>query len=624
MDKKHLECHRGIQVLKWKIIMSGLSFPNDELNQADSSSLDRDNEKPSLLHPIDEADDFYDPFSDLSLFLSRKIKGEINESGSLLKWSGKIESNLLAKILPEFRKKFPNYRLGASALKKVWEKVGYYYEKIQGQKEALENNGKLNLKYMIRENLKKSLPSEHLPPYTIAKQIATKLSECIATLEGTRPEIDQLTKVIWSVQKHLLRDLSLLQTKSPYDEYDKVDKLIVKTQLEIIAKGENLDPYMLKQEIFKKLKAYFEIKTLAKENQLTSTLSMILAEKLQYSSLIACHFSLKEQKTIESFIRQQIEMGKCNSLLTSDEHRLELIQRILALYTIAEGLPKNMSEESVRASIRHVKQCAQDKTGIISPNMDQVLFVFINAEMHLMDEEKILDSSAEDAIVEAYWKGISLPLLSSSQIEQFELLIWKTIEEEGNLLSYTSPDALPILEQELGNVLIDNPKQSFKMIISSALQFFKKVIATPYKEDTVKEKVDTWVAQNDMLIRTIHFNPNSPLLALIEKKWKTLHLDELTVDHERFIQDVMEDSLKLYPLLSSFEEELKGRLWILYKYHWYHVLTDGQASTYERFLLWHKTLLKRHHPEWTKERLNSSLSKLSNQLIPLAPFERAE
>jgi len=604
--------------------MSGLSFPNDELNQAESSPLDRGNEDPSLLHPIDEADDFYDPFSDLSLFLSKKIKGEIDESGSLSKWSGKIEANLLAKILPEFKKKFPRYRLGASALKKVWEKVGYYYEKIQGQKEALKENGKLNLKYMIRENLKKSFPTEHLPPYTIAKQIATKLSECIATLEGKRPEIDQLTKVIWSVQKHLLRDLSPLQTKSPYDEYDKIDKLIVKTQLEITAKGENLDPYMLKREIFKKLKAYFEIKTLAKENQLTSTLSMILAEKLQYSSLIACHFSLKERKTIESFVRQQIEMGKCNSLLTSDEHRLELIQRILALYTIAEGLPKNMSEESLRASILHVKDCAQDKTRSISPNMDQALFVFINAEMHLMDEEKILDSSIEDAIVKAYSKGISLPSLSSSQIEQFELLIWKTIEEEGNLLSYTSPDAFPILEQELGNVLIDNPKQSFKMIISSTLQFFKKVIATPFDEDTAKEKVDTWVAQNDMLIRTIHFDPSTPLLTLIEKKWKALHLDEFTVDHERFIQDVMEDSLKLYPLLSSFEEELKGRLWILYKYHWYHALTDGRASTYERFLLWHKTLLKRHHPEWSKERLNSALSKISNQLIPLAPFERAE
>ena len=53
--------------------MSGLSFPNDELNQADSSPLDGGNEDPSLLHPIDEADDFYDPFSDLSLFLSKRL-----------------------------------------------------------------------------------------------------------------------------------------------------------------------------------------------------------------------------------------------------------------------------------------------------------------------------------------------------------------------------------------------------------------------------------------------------------------------------------------------------------------------------------------------------------------------
>ena len=114
--------------------MSGLSSSQSSPN--DYSSEDREDTQfsqilnnqhtqfntNSFLYPIDETEDFYDPFSELSLFLSTKIKKEIQGSGSIKQWSGKIQTDLLAKILPEFKQKFPKYRLGASALKKVWEK----------------------------------------------------------------------------------------------------------------------------------------------------------------------------------------------------------------------------------------------------------------------------------------------------------------------------------------------------------------------------------------------------------------------------------------------------------------------------------------------------------------------
>lgn len=598
--------------------MSELSHPNDEVNEA---SYINGNQEPSFLHPIDEAEDFYDPFSDLNLFLSKKIKKEIQESGSSGKWSGKIEANLLAKILPEFKQKFPKYRLGTSALKKVWEKVAYYYEKIQGQKGALKENGTLNLKFMIRENLKHRVSPYHLPPYTIAQQIATKLSECIASFEGEKPQLDHLTKVIWSVQKHLIKDLSAIQAKNPYEEYDKLDKLIVKTELEVTAKGEQLDPLSLKRQVLKNLKDYSGVKNLLKDCQLTSTLSMILAEKLYNSSLITCHFSLKEKHAIEDIIRHQIEMGQFNELLTRDEHRLELIQRILALYTIAGELPKNLTDQSLRASIRQIKELNSGENCALATDLDQGLFVFINAEIHLMNEEKCYGEEGEEAIVKAYEKACALPMLTTSQMEQFELLIWKIIEEEGELLSHTPPAIHYLLEKELGNVLIDNPKQSFRMIISNTLQFFKKVLETPMDQEGVEDKVETWVTQNDMLIRTIHFDPKTSLLQLLEKGWKDQNLDEQTVNHESFIALMEQKALETFPLLSSFQEELKIRLWILYKYLWYTTFSDGSSSTYERFLLWHQVLLKNRYPEWSKEKLTETLSKLSDQLIPLAPFE---
>ena len=604
--------------------MSGLSSPHsyphpesDELRQF----IGKDKE--SFLNPIDESEDFYDPFSDLSLFLSRKIKGEIQESGSVSKWSGKIEANLLAKILPEFKQKFPKYRLGTSALKKVWEKVSYYYEKIQGQKGALHTDGKLNLKFMIRENLKSCGSPIHLPPYSFAQQLAGKLSECIATIEGKRPELEQLTKVIWAVQKHLVKDLSPVNAKSPYEEYDIIDKLIVKTLLEITSKGGTLEPDTLKKEIAKELQLYEGTKTLTQKCQLSSTVSMILAEKLYHTSLISCHFSLKEKQQIETFIRYQTEISKNNPTLTSDEHRIELIQRILALYAIAQELPKNLSEEALRKSIREIRMLAQEKNGLLSNRLDQTLFVFSNAEMHLMSESKSFDDLAalEDSLVEAYHIALQLPALSPSQMDQFELLIWKIIEEEGALLDHISPQTRQIIEKEVGNILIDNPCQSFRMIVSAALQFFKKVQKVDLDPQNLNEKIEVWVLQNDMLIRWVHFDHKTPLLALLKNLWNTSHLDEHTVNHEEFITHALTYALETHPLLHPFEELLRGRLWILYKYLWYTTFTDGRESTYERFLMWHRTRLQHLNPDFSAEKVEETLQKLSNQLIPLAPFE---
>ena len=70
------------------------------------------------------------------------------------KWTLKFQENLIHKITPEFRKKFPHYRLGVMALKKTWEKVIYYTQQIEGHTEALSKDGSLNIAFFIKENLK--------------------------------------------------------------------------------------------------------------------------------------------------------------------------------------------------------------------------------------------------------------------------------------------------------------------------------------------------------------------------------------------------------------------------------------------------------------------------------------
>src|SRR5258708_4611238 len=130
--------------IKTKTLISDRSFHRDSFL----------NKSKDTLASIDELAEFYDPYSDLNLFLVQKITQEMRHCGNSKKWSLKIQEELLKKISPEFQKHFPRYRLGIAALKKTWEKIIYYSQQIQHQKEAITQDGKLNIHFFIRENLK--------------------------------------------------------------------------------------------------------------------------------------------------------------------------------------------------------------------------------------------------------------------------------------------------------------------------------------------------------------------------------------------------------------------------------------------------------------------------------------
>jgi len=170
------------------------------------------------------------------LFLSKKMKKEMHHCSNSKKWSVQLQDELLQKITPEFQREFPQYRLGVSALKQTWEKLQYFSTQIQGEKESLTQDGKLNIPFFIKENLKtasKQRQACHIHPYHYAHQLAVNMSECIAVVDGIRPKIDQLTRTIWSLQRHLIPELPPEHFRSPYDENDKMDTLIVKSILEI-------------------------------------------------------------------------------------------------------------------------------------------------------------------------------------------------------------------------------------------------------------------------------------------------------------------------------------------------------------------------------------------------------
>jgi len=215
-----------------------------------------------LLDAIDESPEFHDPYSELNLFLSRKIKKEMRHCSNSKKWSIELQEELLQKITPDFQKQFPQYRLGISALKQTWEKLSYFSSQIQGKKEALTQEGKLNIPFFIKENLKTTQTQRqacHLHPYHYAHQLAAKMGECIAVVDGTRPKLDQLTRTIWSLQRHLIPELNSDHYRSPYDESDQIDKLIIKAILDIGAKHPQLSQTELSYYVKRRLNAISQV-----------------------------------------------------------------------------------------------------------------------------------------------------------------------------------------------------------------------------------------------------------------------------------------------------------------------------------------------------------------------------
>ncbi len=283
-----------------------------------------------LLNSIDETADFHDPFSELNLFLSQKVKQEMRHCGNSKKWSVKLQDELLLKITPEFQQKFPQYRLGISALKKTWEKVAFYSQQIQHQKEALTQAGKLNISFFIKENLK-SLPQLkntcHIHPYHFAHQLALKMSECIATVDGVRPKLEELTQMIWSIQRHLIPNLNPQHYKSPYDEYSKIDKLIVKTILEISAKNPQIAQKELSYQVKEALQYLHDLPAFTSMERLTSNLSALLAEKLYPSLPFHTQFSTDDKQALLHSLKEQI------ALYQKMEHP-EIIRQIMTHCTL--------------------------------------------------------------------------------------------------------------------------------------------------------------------------------------------------------------------------------------------------------------------------------------------------
>ena len=613
--------------------MSGTSAPQPSSDNFWSGSSDHysssfsfsrrkreDSSLRELLSSVDESPEFYDPYSDLNLFLSQKIKQEMHHSGCLKKWSLKIQEELIQKITPEFQAKFPQYRLGVAALKKIWEKISYYSQQIEQQRDAIAQDGKLNIAVLIKENLKQYFnlkTSSPLHPFHYAHQLAMKMSECIATVDGIRPKLDHLTKLVWAIQRHLIKGGTPEQHKSPYDEYDKIDRLIVKTILEITAKEPQISQEELERKAKEALHSLHDLPSFSSLDLITANVSALLAEKQYQTSLFHTHFFSEQKQALFNFIRRHSNLCKPSQMRPQ---LTDLVRRMTALYTLVSQLPKTLTENDIEKA---VWSCYSAKHAE-RPSYPQAVYAFISAELllHNKEEESQPSQSIVHHIWSAYQETILLPVLTGNEANILEVVIWKSFSETEGLLETLPSRIGQRIEEEIANLIIDNPTQQFSTVVQACVEFFKraKELVLLKKWSEIERKVHIWAVQGDMLCRWIHLDPSSPLLKMIIEKAKALKANGHAINHQVFVSEIAQEYLKEHPELTIYAGQLALRIWILYKYAWYALIAQEGESSYDRFIQWHISYLLSLPFKMTPDLLFKHIEEIAKKAIPLAPF----
>lgn len=567
---------------------------------------------------LDEAPDFHDPFSDLNLFLSQKIKEELPKLGITRRWTTKLQEFLLKAIAPEFQEKFPRYRLGVAALKKTFEKIVNFTDQIQNEQEAFTKEGKLNLGFLIRENLKQLdhiSPSFQIHPYHIAHRIAMKMSEFVATIDGIRPKIDALATTIWSLQRHLLPSTST-QGQCPYEEYDQIDKLIVKIILETTAKDPFIGQDELEYSVNGAIDSLSTLPNFATYENMHACVSSLLAEKLFATSPFHTKYASPQKQSVLSFIQRHVQScrASCPSLTLT-----EVVRRVMALYTLASNLPKDISEENLIKAAHAVYPIAKEKRPLLS----QSIYAFICAELvlHTDPKEPLSQKAFTQIVCSLYKEAITLPEIESTDQELLEILTWKKLSEQEAILQ-----KLPYLiggriEEEVASLRIDTPSQTFGKLVSDTVTFFQRIryLSIEDKNAEVSEKIHNWCIQSDMLLRNIRLESASPLIQLIKDHWSQMQADGVSFNPEQLVSQVSQDYLKLYPHMTTHALQLHHRLHTLVKYCWYNAFASKEESSLDRFKKWHQSYLKLQNPTLSQEAQKEQLQSLYKKRLPLIP-----
>ncbi|NDD57704.1 MAG: hypothetical protein EBZ47_00410 [Chlamydiae bacterium] len=572
-------------------------------------------ESPSVeefLYPIDEMSDFHDPYSEISLFLSEKIKAEVKESAHAKKWTLKLQETLLEKITPEFKKRFPRYRLGVLTLKKAWEKVIYYLQQIENHQEALTQEGKLNVDFLIQEHLKQ-FSRLHFMKFNTAYQqthhLAGKICEFCATIDGFKPDWDFLTKKIWDQLKHILTDLETHQ-KNPYKILDQTDFVIRKLSMEILSKKPMISSKELEASILDSLYFYDEI-SLIPQDTLSSCLYTLLAEKCWLKSVSGLRITTSELNTLLCFISKHLDSGKKNHPQDTDK---ENVRKVAYLYEIITQLPKQLTKGEIELAVDDY--FTNQKNPILLPTSS--LIALTSSEMPFFQKNglDLNEKKIKEDIFNLYQEWILLPKIDLNQLGFIEIAAWKFIAAHKEQSKSLTPVLQEKISNEMEKIVIDYPYLCFQALAEKVERSFHiaKSAAANGMTKEIEDKVHIAALQNEMICTNIEIDNQISLVGII--------LKQLRQNPKRNQREVIEHATKQFlnenPYIQVKATHISQRAWIYFKYLWYSVLKKEDESNFERFILGHNELIEK---ETCPSKITHSLKELCQRKTPLMSLE---
>ncbi|MDN3504271.1 MAG: hypothetical protein P0S95_01690 [Rhabdochlamydiaceae bacterium] len=537
---------------------------------------------PSLIS-VDEADDFFDPFSKLNTFLAKKVKEAIDNKVCSSNPTFYCEHQLMNYILPQFKELFPQFCLGSSALKRVWETVVTYYSKISKNPHLLKENGEVEVSKLIRDSisqidLHQLSHSQH--PYTYAYKIAKQVAQCCQILNETTPSIEELSQLIWTTIQHLIprKSLKQLSIPLPLDPFDK--KLIaISLQLSNSCKSEA----ELNRKLLNRCSSY---QNLSEIEDLTPIVKTVGAITLKPTLKLFSIFSKKTLLGIETFIEDQI-----NRYLNHSQNieASGIVSRVISLYRLTAGIEKNIRDASLEEALDYIDSISSNIFTPNSPNLNQSIYSFINSEIIATRRKLKKEMPFEDVIDtlnHAFEMTAHFPRLNEDLIEELSIWTYTIVEEKLTSLSKIKKGTIKLIECEVIEKLIANPNDSFDSLvrdISKELEKIKQVINTfQDREEMFKRRCCIISNQNDMSASLLYTSKSS-LFQFIKVNLKPGFVNKF----EESVISLKKAYIKQHPTLCFFVKELEILMIGAIKQHWYNQRKQSNLSTHHFFIAWH-------------------------------------
>lgn len=589
-------------------------FPNDSWKPPKDCSFVGPSEairQIQSVYPVDEMEEFQDPFSDLNLFLCKKINEVMHKKGGIKNWNYQIEKDVLQRILPEFKLKFPYYRLGIAALKRTWEKISYYQKKvIYG--EAYHVDGKLNINYLIKENIRSYQQNYKQSPQYYYDQIPTlanNLCECIAILEGKQPNVVRLRRTIWAVVQHLLPPAAV-NTLPIEKELDTLDHFLCKNMLYHIYRNPTLSCEKLKELIRTNCIEIFQHEHLENMEKLATIISILLSKSYMARISIPKRVKTTLNTCIENHI-DRIYRGRKDSSITF----LSFVQNMLSIFSLTPSLPKNYDPHKLRIAIRLITQEKSRSFLSYFPNFDATLYAFIKIQSILLKERKrqVSKEQLEEDILCSYIELCNVSDLPFNT-EILEIILWHNLDRLLAISYFILPKTREFLFLTIEDNIIEQPQLNFAQQVRATTYNLKKIREVIVAQPKIEEKIEYFCLQNEMACRFMSVEKQSYLWEFLQKSIGRGFYKK----KKQILKEVVKMSISFCPVLSDCIDHLVFRIHILYTYMWYQD-SCKTMNTFSAFIQKQNDSIPRS--SYDKRQV---LRERITALLPVTPFSDKE